>query len=42
MDLVADGLEMTIVNHQVNKLLYFYEIRRNNTALTKVCSRSKF
>jgi len=38
MDLVADGLEMTIVNQRVNKLLDFYETRRTITAITTACS----
>jgi hypothetical protein len=38
MDVVADGLEMTIVNQRVNKLLNFYENRRTNTAITRACS----
>jgi hypothetical protein len=38
MDLVADGLELTIVNERVYELLDFYETRKTNTTITRACS----
>ena len=35
MDMFADGLDVTIVNQRDNRLFYFYETRRNNTAFTR-------